>query len=101
MKLKIIKEAYYLLGPSDRKRGFVIVLLLVFQSLLDFFGLAFFLPLIFLIITPEHIAANYYVKSLYDLVGFSSPASFIIFITILVLAFTIVIKIIKEAGEEN
>lgn len=95
MKLKTLTEAYSLLSPPEQKRGFVVVLLLVLQSLLDFFGIAFFLPLIFLIVNPELISTNRYLKGLYDTIGFSSPVSFIIFIAVAVLVFTIVKNVIS------
>lgn len=95
MKLKTLTEAYSLLSLPEQKRGFVVVLLLVLQSLLDFFGIAFFLPLIFLIVNPELISTNRYLKGLYDAIGFSSPVSFIIFIAVAVLVFTIVKNVIS------
>jgi ABC-type multidrug transport system fused ATPase/permease subunit len=95
MKLKILSETYALLNAAQRKKGLFIVSLLVLQSLLDFFSLASFLPLIFLIVNPDLISTNYYLKSFNDYLGFTSLVSLIIFMTIAVLLFTIVKNLIS------
>jgi len=67
----------------------LVVGLLVCQSFLDFFGLAFFLPLIFLIVNPTLTATHPLIHTAYEQGGFKSPASFIIFLTIAILIFAI------------
>ena len=76
-----------MLSPSHRKGGIKIVLLLCLGSLLDFFSLAFFLPVILLVINPEHAFQNKYVLIIYKFSGFSNHSSFAVSITLGVIIF--------------
>jgi ABC-type multidrug transport system fused ATPase/permease subunit len=62
---------------------------MVLNAILDFFSLASFLPLIFLIVNPEIISSNRIIHYLYTAFNFSSPASFIIAFTGFILIFTL------------
>ncbi|HEY3403572.1 MAG TPA: ABC transporter ATP-binding protein [Ohtaekwangia sp.] len=92
---KIIQRAFSILNATEKKRGLLIIVLLVLQSLLDFFSIASFLPVIFLIINPGFISSNEILKSAFIYFGFSSAGSFIIAITFLVLGFTFAKAIIS------
>ena len=59
------------------------------NALLDFFSLASFLPLIFLLINADFISSNKYFGWLYSYLNFTSTSSFIVVFTGFVLAFTI------------
>ncbi|MEX2231746.1 MAG: ABC transporter ATP-binding protein [Cyclobacteriaceae bacterium] len=85
----VLIKAYVLLNPYYQNKGLGIIFLMVFQSILDFFSLASFLPLIFLIVNPEFITSNHYLKNLYSYLGSPSQASFIIILTLGVLLFTV------------
>ncbi len=65
------------------------MVLMVLNALLDFFSLASFLPLIFLLINPNFISSNKYINWLYSSFAFTSPSSFTITFTGFVLIFTI------------
>jgi ABC-type multidrug transport system fused ATPase/permease subunit len=75
--------------PKDKKGGFWIVMLMVLNAMLDFFSLAFFLPLIFLLINQDPNASNKYIGRLYLSLNFHSSTSFIIFLAGIVLGFVI------------
>jgi ATP-binding cassette, subfamily B, bacterial PglK len=51
-------QAYHLLSSTQKKRGLWIVFFVAIGSLLDFFSLAFFLPIVFLLINPQKTMAN-------------------------------------------
>src|SRR5688572_25476808 len=91
---EILQKAFSLLNASQKKRGLMIIGLLVFQSLLDFFSIASFLPLVFLIINPGFIISNKILASAYTYFSFSSSTNFIIAIAVLVLVFTIIKAVI-------
>lgn len=76
------------LTPADKRRGIWIVAFMVLSAVLDFFSLASFLPLLFLIVNPDFISSNKVISYLYVLFEFKSPTSFIIAFTVLVLMFT-------------
>jgi ATP-binding cassette, subfamily B, bacterial PglK len=85
----IFSKAFSILTRGQRSRGLLVIALLVFQSLLDFFSIASFLPLIFLIVNPDFVQANSTLHDVYLYFGFSDTASFIIAIATLILAFTL------------
>lgn len=53
MDKNLFLNAYKLIQPAQRKTGLAIIFLLSISSILDFFSLAFFLPVIYLLIDPE------------------------------------------------
>src|SRR5687767_1007054 len=89
MQRSVFYKAYSILTPEQRKQSVVVVVLLVFQSLLDFFSIASFLPLIFLIVNPDFIQTNGLLRELYLYFNFQSAPSFIITVTVLILMFTL------------
>ena len=62
---------------------------MVVNALLDFFSLASFLPLIFLLVNADFISSNKYIGWLYSYFNFTSTSSFIVVFTGFVLVFTI------------
>jgi ATP-binding cassette, subfamily B, bacterial PglK len=89
MQTAFFSNAYTMLNASQKKRGLAVVLLLGLQSLLDFFSIASFLPIIFLIIKPEVIQTNDTLQSLYNHFNFTSSDTFIITLTSLIFLFTL------------
>ena len=90
MKKNIFIRAYHLIPPTHRKKGIWIVSLLVINSFLDFFSIAFFVPLILLIINPSFVSSNAFAGALYSFLGMESIKSFIIYLTLGVLVFVLV-----------
>lgn len=78
-----------LIAPDDRKKALGIIVLMIFNAILDFFSLASFLPLIFLLVNPAFISSNQYINKLYEAFNFSSQANFIITLTVGVLLLTL------------
>lgn len=95
MKRNILLQAYRLLNPSQRKQGLGIVLLLFVNSLLDFFSLAFFLPVIFLLINPGAVQVNLVFRQTYQFFGFQDLPSFAIAITVAVFVFIVLKTLIN------
>lgn len=95
MKSTVLFQAYKLLNPLQRRRGVGIVLLLVVNSLLDFFSLAFFLPVIFLLINPGAVEANPVFRQAYQYFGFRDLPSFAVAITSVVFVFIVLKTLIN------
>lgn len=76
MKNHFLHEAYRLISPVQRKKGLWVVLLLIISSVLDFFSLAFFLPVVFLLIDAKTVESNAYFERVYHALGFSSVRAF-------------------------
>jgi ABC-type multidrug transport system fused ATPase/permease subunit len=89
MQRSIFFRAYSILTHGQRKQGTLVVTLLVFQSLLDFFSIASFLPLIFLIVNPNFVQTNSAVREIFLYFGFSDTATFIIAAASMILLFTL------------
>ena len=96
MKFKktIIQPLLGMLDANAKKKGVWIIGLMVFNAMLDFFSLASFLPLIFLLVNPNSISSNNFINSIYSTFNFTTPAQFFIASTICVLLFTLVKNIV-------
>jgi ATP-binding cassette, subfamily B, bacterial PglK len=87
--ISFFKHFFGFLEPDHRRRGAWIICLMVFNALLDFFNLAFFLPLIFVIINPELITTHAVIHSVYQYTHASTHQEFIIYVTLGILIFTV------------
>ncbi|HEX5169218.1 MAG TPA: hypothetical protein VFW11_08585, partial [Cyclobacteriaceae bacterium] len=96
MKIDFLRNAYRLIHPLLRKKGIGIVLLLVASSVLDFFSLAFFLPLIFLLIDPTTLQTNAIFQRVYFFFGSPELTLFAAIFTFFVFVF-IVLKVIVNS----
>jgi ATP-binding cassette, subfamily B, bacterial PglK len=67
-----------LLDPAQKKRGMFIVILLVICAFLDFLSLAFFLPVILILISPSVTDSPGLIASLQKFSGLNSDRDFII-----------------------
>src|SRR6478736_3167748 len=90
MNNKMLQEILRLLSPSQRKKGRTMVALLCFSSVLDFFSLASFLPIILLVVNSEYAFQNKYLLQLYHLIDIADRSQFAIILTIGVIIFLII-----------
>lgn len=93
----ILQPVFRFLNPGDRARGIWIIALMVLNAALDFFSLASFLPLIFIIVNPDSVHSNKYLNSIYSVFNFQSPSWFIISFIAFVLVFTIVKNVAAQS----
>ena len=89
MNKKILYTVFQMLSPSQRREGMSITVLLCISSLLDFFSLAFFLPIILLVLNPDYALKNEYLLSLYRITGFTDHTYFAMSITSAVILFVL------------
>jgi len=87
MNKKVLKAITQILPASQRKKGVIMIALLCVSSVLDFFSLAFFLPIILLVVNPNYALQNKYLSNLFHLSGLQDHSHFAIAITILVIIF--------------
>ncbi len=85
----IFIRALQLIPAMHRKKGLWIAVLLTINAFLDFFSIASFIPIIFLIINPSFVESNALASSIYDFLGAESIKSFIVYLTIAVLFFVL------------
>ncbi len=91
----ILFRAYNLLHLHHRQKGMVIIFLLIINSIIDFFSLAFFLPLLYSIINPDFISNNELVHRVYVFFGFRSGTPFIIAFTLFIFVFILAKNLIS------
>lgn len=53
----IVKPTHSILSLADRRRGVMIVFLMIFQALLDFVNISVFVPLLGLIANPDFFSS--------------------------------------------
>ena len=85
MVIDIILQIYNVLSPAERKKGFVAIILILSNALLDVFSLASILPFILLALDSSIIQSNYYVSLMYHSLGFESENQFLIVIALVIL----------------
>ena len=75
--------------PAQRKKGLGITFLLFVNSVMDFFSLASFLPLILLIVNPALLQTNHYLSHAIAFLGLTGTANVAVALTLIVLLFII------------
>src|ERR1700712_1018065 len=78
----VVQPLGKMLTAEDKRKGVVVVLLLTLSALLDFFGVASLLPLIFAVVDPEFFAKNSILQKVYVSGGFNSTGEFIFVLAI-------------------
>ena len=71
-----------IIPPSFNNRLTIAVFLLVLNSILEIFSIATLLPIFTLMLSPEAVNDNIFLKYAYNLLQFSSVNSFVIFLSI-------------------
>jgi ABC-type multidrug transport system fused ATPase/permease subunit len=92
----ILRPLLNMLVPRDRRNGLRVIFLLALGSLLDFFSLASFLPIIFLMVNPAFISSNTRISTVYHALGFNTPAAFIVTLTSAVLLLVCVKNVVAS-----
>jgi len=90
MKNHILHRANAILLPAHKRKGVSIILLLAISSLLDFISLASFLPIIFIIISPQQSKWSMWFNRFADLYENMNSSDLALIFTILVLVFILI-----------
>jgi ATP-binding cassette, subfamily B, bacterial PglK len=83
----LLQHALGLVPGDQRKRGILLILLLTMSALLDLFSLASFLPLITIIIRPQQLSEDSFLRSVYSGSPFNDPVQFAIALAIAAIVF--------------
>jgi ABC-type multidrug transport system fused ATPase/permease subunit len=65
MILKDLKNIFYLLAPTERKRSILVFVMILFVAILDMIGIASILPFIAVISNPELVETNIFLNKLF------------------------------------
>jgi ATP-binding cassette, subfamily B, bacterial PglK len=78
--LEIYKKLYGLLDIRERRRGALVLGLLVVGAFIETLGVASIMPFIAVLANPEIIETNPYLAAAYQSLGFSSRETFVVFL---------------------
>ncbi len=84
-----VKSLRMHLSEAQKRKMYLMMVLIFISALLDVFGLASILPLVKLATEPEIIHSNEYLNAVYTGLQFSSDKSFLLFMILSVLGFFI------------
>lgn len=88
--IDIIRQAYQLLTPVERKQAYWCFTAMVLMAMVDVVGVASIMPFMAVISDPDAITHHAKLAWLYNKFGFASTHSFLIFLGLLVLAILVV-----------
>ncbi|HKJ33353.1 MAG TPA: hypothetical protein VKA34_16070, partial [Balneolales bacterium] len=87
---KSIESVFYYLSSKQKRKAFLLSLLLLFSSLMDVFGLASIIPVIKIASEPKIVHTNKYLSFVYTKIGFGSVQDFLLFLIISVFVFFVI-----------
>ena len=88
--VKILTDTYRLLSPSQRRKSVLMIFTILIMGIMDFFGLASVLPVIYMATNLSTITTNPYISPIYYQVGIEDPKIFLLLIVLLVLLLFII-----------
>ena len=80
-----LKRVWFLLPNIFRRKAYLILFLMLFNSLLELFGLASLIPLIVIVIEENAIANSEMLSTIFNELGFTNENSFIVFTCIIII----------------
>ena len=84
----MLRRVYALLNEAERKRSVLLLLSIFTNSIVEILGLAVIIPVIGLVVQPETIQTNSYLKHAFDLtstVGIDTPERFLILLCVIMI----------------
>src|SRR4051812_35934481 len=94
--LKLLADIHKLIPSQYQRRIWPMVLLLVVGSLLDFFSLATFIPILLLTVDPQSTYTFVAIRNLSRFVSVSDPSQIAIYCTVMALVFMLVKTLIQS-----
>lgn len=88
--MRIIKKLLDLLTPPERKRGYLLLGMIVIMAKLDMVGVASIMPFMAVLANPEYVETNALLNTAYTALGFTDPQQFLFALGILVFMLLIV-----------
>ena len=83
--LKLIKKLFSLLTPSQRRRFYVLQILVVLMAILEIVGVASIIPFMTLVGNMDQLQENIFIAQVYRASGIDSESEFVFFLGFLVL----------------
>ncbi|MDZ7759347.1 MAG: ABC transporter ATP-binding protein [Desulfovermiculus sp.] len=80
--LQIYKKLYSLLDARERRRGAMVLIMLILVAFAETLGVASIMPFVSVLSNPEVVETNPYLATIYDFFGFQGKQSFLFFLGI-------------------
>ncbi|MCK4942866.1 MAG: ABC transporter ATP-binding protein, partial [Candidatus Aminicenantes bacterium] len=82
----LLKKILTLLTPKERRRGFLLMVMVLIMALMNTIGVASIIPFMSVLGQPDIVYTNKWLNRAYTAFGFSDPQDFLFFLGILVFA---------------
>jgi ABC-type multidrug transport system fused ATPase/permease subunit len=82
----LLKKILTLLTPKERRRGFLLMVMVLIMALMNTIGVASIIPFMSVLGQPDIVYTNKWLNRPYTAFGFSDPQDFLFFLGILVFA---------------
>ena len=93
--LKLIKKLFSLLTPSQRRRFYVLQILVVVMAILEIVGVASIIPFMTLVGNMDQLQENTFIAQLYRASGIDSESEFVFFLGFVVLVMMFISAVIS------
>jgi ATP-binding cassette, subfamily B, bacterial PglK len=84
------RKILHLLTKNERRRGYLLLCMILIMAVLDTVGVASIMPLMAVLGNPEIVETNRWLALAYNRLGFSEPKSFLFFLSVVVLVALVV-----------
>ncbi len=78
--LRTLRMQYTLLSPHERKRALQVFALMLTMAMVETLGIASILPFFTMLANPEAVQENAYLAEAYEILGFTDPQTFVLFL---------------------
>ncbi|WP_018231910.1 ABC transporter ATP-binding protein [Thioalkalivibrio thiocyanodenitrificans] len=95
MPLTTPRRILDLLTPAERRRGYLLLGMILMMAFLEVLGVASILPFLAVLANMELVHTNAYLSAAYELLGFRDPERFLFFLGVLVFVFFVVSTLFK------
>lgn len=86
VKSRLYRKILTILTPKERRRGFLLIVMILIMALMNTIGVASIIPFMSVLGQPEIVHTNKWLNKAYTTFGFSDPKDFLFFLGILVFA---------------
>ena len=91
--MQILKKILFLLTPHERKRAFLLLIMILLMALLDMVGVASILPFMSVLTNPSLVETNYILNTMFqvsNMIGVENNQQFLFALGILVFLFLVI-----------
>lgn len=96
--LAVYRKLYSLLEEKERRRGLLVLVILVVVAFFEAMGVASIMPFMAVLSNPEVLETNAHLARAYDILGFTSTQSFMVFLGLFFLGLLLLSLVLRALG---